>query len=167
VPLFKIWTEHLSAWLDRASRRCSRKISKLTQLAIFEDPEAIFQEGWLLCDVGAHDKGMSFLERGVERGYLASPVLKRASQFDPLRERRHSSPLVADAEALRLARARCVPRRRRERLLGRVFLMMPVNPSLAARMCRAAQRLLASAPQRAPLGRMSRPDDLSLARRVF
>ena len=78
------------------------EITKLTQLAIFDDPEAIFQEGWLLCDAGAHEKGLTFLERGVERGYLASKVLRRAPQFDPLRGTPAFESLLADAEALHL-----------------------------------------------------------------
>ena len=74
------------------------EIAGLSKLAVYEDPEALFQEGWLLCDVGAHDKGMPFLERGIDRGYLASPVLKRAPQFDPLRGTPAFESLVADAE---------------------------------------------------------------------
>jgi len=119
VPLFKVWTEHLGAWLDRRVPQMLEEVSKLMQLAIFEDPEAIFQEGWLLCDVGAHDKGMSFLERGIDRGYLASPVLKRARQFDPLRGTPAFESLVADAEALRLRALDAFRTAGGERLLGR------------------------------------------------
>jgi non-specific serine/threonine protein kinase len=118
IPLFRTWTEHLHAWLDRRAPEMLEEIGKLTQLAIFEDPEAIFQEGWLLCDVGAHEKGMTFLERGVDRGYLASPVLKRASQFDPLRGTPAFESLVADAEALRLRALEAFRAAGGERLLG-------------------------------------------------
>jgi tetratricopeptide (TPR) repeat protein len=100
IPLFKTWSEHLHAWLDRRVPQMLEEVQKLTQLAIFEDPEAIFQEGWLLCDAGAHEKGLTFLERGVERGYLAAPVLRRAPQFDRLRETPAFQSLLADAEAL-------------------------------------------------------------------
>ena len=102
IPLFKIWAEHLHAWLDRRVEQMLQEVTKLTQLAIFEDPEAIFQEGWLLCDAGAYEKGLTFLERGIERGYLASFVLKRAPQFDPLRGTPAFESLLADAEAMRL-----------------------------------------------------------------
>ena len=118
IPLFRTWTEHLHAWLDRRAPEMLEEIGKLTQLAIFEDPEAIFQEGWLLCDVGAHEKGMTFLERGVDRGYLASPVLKRASQFDPLRGTPAFESLVADGEALRLRALEAFRAAGGERLLG-------------------------------------------------
>jgi hypothetical protein len=99
----------------------TEEVSKLTQLAIFEDPEAIFQEGWLLCDVGAHDKGMPFLERGIDRGYLASPVCEaRAAIRSAPAERRRSSrlagrrspPVARALDAFRGAGG--------ERLLGRV-----------------------------------------------
>ena len=119
LPLFKTWTGHLHAWIDRRAPQMLEEITKLTQLAIFDDPEAIFQEGWLLCDVGAHEKGMTFLERGVERGYLASPVLKRAPQFDPLRGTPAFESLVADAEASRLRALDAFRAAGGERLLGR------------------------------------------------
>jgi hypothetical protein len=100
--LFRMWTGHLQAWLDRRVGQMLEEIAKLTDLAIYDDPEAIFQEGWMLCDAGAHEKGMAFLERGVDRGFLASPVLRRAPQFDPLRGPPAFESLVADAEASRL-----------------------------------------------------------------
>jgi len=119
VPLFKVWTEYLGAWLDGRVPQMLDQTPSLNQLAVFQDPEAIFQEGWMLCDVGAHDKGLQLLERGVDRGYLASPVLKRAPQFDPLRGTPAFESLIADAEALRL-RARAAFRGAGgERLLGR------------------------------------------------
>ncbi|HEX5216402.1 MAG TPA: protein kinase [Vicinamibacterales bacterium] len=119
LPLFKTWTEHLHAWLDRRAAQMLEEIAKLTQLAIFDDPEAIFQEGWLLCDVGAHEKGLPFLERGVERGYLAAPVLKRAPQFDPLRGTPAFESLLADAEARRQRALHAFREAGGERLLGR------------------------------------------------
>ena len=119
VPLFKVWTQHLDAWLNRRVPQMLEEITTLSKLAVYEDPEALFQEGWLLCDVGAHDKGMPFLERGVDRGYLASPVLKRASQFDPLRGTPAFESLVTDAEALRLRALDAFRAAGGERLLGR------------------------------------------------
>ena len=119
LPLFKSWTVHLHAFLDRRVPQMLEEIGKLTELAIFEDPEAIFQEGWMLCDVGAHEKGMQFLERGIDRGYLASPVLQRAPQFDPLRGTPAFEALAADAEALRLRALEAFRSAGGERLLGR------------------------------------------------
>ena len=119
VPLFKVWTEYLGAWLDGRVPQMLDEIPSLNQLAVFQDPEAIFQEGWMLCDVGAHDKGLQLLERGVDRGYLASPVLKRAPQFDPLRGTPAFESLIADAEALRLRAREAFRGAGGERLLGR------------------------------------------------
>jgi serine/threonine protein kinase/tetratricopeptide (TPR) repeat protein len=121
LPLFKTWIAHLEAWLDRRVPQMLEEVTKLTQLAIFQDPEAIFQEGWMLCDIGAHETGMTFLERAVERGYPASPVLKRAPQFDPLRGMPAFESLVADAEASRLHARDAFRGAGGERLLGRVF----------------------------------------------
>ena len=51
LPVFESWTEYLMAWLDRRPTDMVLDAA-LTSLKIQDDPEAIFQEGWLLCDVG-------------------------------------------------------------------------------------------------------------------
>ena len=48
-----------------APRTCSPASSPLGALEDQDDPEAIFQEGWLLCDVGEHEQG---LESPAARG---------------------------------------------------------------------------------------------------
>ena len=73
----------------------------------------------MLCDVGEHERGLPYLERGVARGYLASPVLQRARQFDPLRGTPAFESLVADAEAGRLRALDAFRGAGGERLLGR------------------------------------------------
>ena len=70
----------------------------LGPLKINDDPEAIFQEGWLLCDVGEYDRGLELLRRAVEKGYFVAPTLSGRPQFDALRERPASRALVAEAE---------------------------------------------------------------------
>ena len=42
-----------------------------------DDPEAIFQEGWLLCDVGEHETGPRLLRRAVDKGYTVAATLAR------------------------------------------------------------------------------------------
>jgi len=42
-------------------------------LKIQDDPEAIFEEGWLLRDVGEHEKGLVYLPRAVAKGYCVAP----------------------------------------------------------------------------------------------
>ena len=45
------------------------RFAALSTLKIQDDPEAIFQIGWLLCDAGEHEAGLGYLERAVARGY--------------------------------------------------------------------------------------------------
>ena len=71
----------------------------MASLKIFDDPEAIFQEGWLFCDVGEHQRGLEYLQRAVARGYFAAPTLTRWPQFDALRDVPAFQTLLADAEA--------------------------------------------------------------------
>ena len=74
------------AWLDkRAEDMWSNNMAALGGLKIRDDPEAIFQEGWLLCDVGAHRQGLPHLRRAVEKGYFAAPTLRGSRHFDAMR----------------------------------------------------------------------------------
>jgi len=66
-------------------------------LKIFDDPEAIFQEGWMLCDVGEHLRGLDYLQRAVARGYFVAPTLAGWPQFDALRSEPAFQTLVAEA----------------------------------------------------------------------
>jgi len=68
-------------------------------LKIFDDPEAIFQEGLLFCDAGDLERGLEYLQRAVGRGYFAAATLTQWPQFDPLRDRPEFHALLADAEA--------------------------------------------------------------------
>jgi hypothetical protein len=94
------------------------KFSGLSSLKIQDDPEAIFQEGWLFCDVGQHDKGLPFLRRAVAKGYFVAETLKGRPQFDPLRSDPEFKAILAEAET---GRARALEAFRQgggERLLG-------------------------------------------------
>ena len=62
-------------------------------------PEAIFQEGWLLCDVGAHEGGLDHLTRAVAKGYFVAPTLSGRRQFDGLRSKPAFQALLADEES--------------------------------------------------------------------
>jgi eukaryotic-like serine/threonine-protein kinase len=99
IATFQTWTLHLGAWLDRRTDDMLSTISSIAPLKIFDDPEAIFQEGWFFCDAGDHQRGLEYLQRGVARGYFAAPTLTRSPQFDPLRDLPAFRKLVADAEA--------------------------------------------------------------------
>ena len=99
IPAFYSWVEYLMAWLDRRVQDMPLGITDLKTLKIMDDPEAIFQEGWLLCDAGAHELGLPQIRRAVEKGYFAAPTLEERPQFDALRGQ------PAFEELLTLARA--------------------------------------------------------------
>jgi len=99
IQLFHRWTAHLRAWLDRHVDDMVSTLVAFGSLKIFDDPEAIFQEGWLFCDVGDHERGLSYLQRAVARGYFVAPTLARWPQFDALREVPAFQALLAEAEA--------------------------------------------------------------------
>ena len=65
----------LPAGLARPAPRghARRAWPPLGGLKIMDDPEAIFQEGWLLCDVGEHERGLAVLRRAVAKGYFVAP----------------------------------------------------------------------------------------------
>jgi hypothetical protein len=94
IPTFHVWTAYLHAWLDRRVPDMLAGHDQLSSLKIMDDPEAIFQEGWLLCDVGEFDRGLEYLERAVSKGYYVAHTLERP-QFDGIR---HESAFQAILE---------------------------------------------------------------------
>ncbi len=119
IPSFGAWTEYLTAWLDRRPSAMVDSISTLSALKIQDDPEAIFQEGWLLCDAGAHDLGLDHLQRAVANGYFPVTTLATAPHFDALRGKPEFQSLLAQAEAGREAALQAFREAGGERLLGR------------------------------------------------
>jgi serine/threonine protein kinase/tetratricopeptide (TPR) repeat protein len=120
IPLFVGWMDYIAAWLDGSARNVTEEIERagLGVLKIQDDPEAIFQEGWMSCDVGLHARGLADLERAVAKGYFVAPTLIRWPQFDALRGEPRFQALLASAEA---GRARALAAFRDaggERLLG-------------------------------------------------
>ena len=99
IQTFQAWTAHLTAWLDRRSDDMAATVATITRFKIFDDPEAIFQEGWMFCDVGDHQRGLDYLHRAVGRGYFPVQTLALWPQFDFLRDLASFKTLVADAEA--------------------------------------------------------------------
>jgi len=119
IPAFHSWTEYLMAWLDVRPADMIVGLSALKPVKIQEGPEAIFQEGWLLCDVGDHKTGLVNLKRAVAKGYFAAPTLTRGPQFDALRDDPEFQELVAEAEAGRQGGLAAFREAGGERLLGR------------------------------------------------
>ncbi|MFL6280700.1 MAG: protein kinase domain-containing protein [Vicinamibacterales bacterium] len=85
VPAFESWIEYLTAWLDRRRNEMNGRLSVFRHLKIQEDPEAIFQEGWLMCDVDDHEGGLVFLQRAIDKRYWAATTLHQSRHFDALR----------------------------------------------------------------------------------
>jgi tetratricopeptide (TPR) repeat protein len=97
LPTFVLWTDRLASWLDRRLELMG--LSMIPGLKIRDDPEAIFQEGWMLCDIGDYEQGMFCLELAVSKGYLAAATLARSPQFDALRGDARFGEVLARAKA--------------------------------------------------------------------
>ena len=97
IRAFQSWIHYLMAWLDGRPIDMMMDPS-LGPLKINNDPEAVFQEGWLLCDVGEHERGFEYLQRAVTKGYFVVPTLATWPQFDPLRDTPAFQSLLARAE---------------------------------------------------------------------
>jgi hypothetical protein len=113
-----LWTGHLMSWLDHRRDDMLAGIRTLGALKIQDDPEAIFQEGWLLCDVGEYDVGLVELQRAVAKGYFVSPTLSNSRQFDALRGTPAFQMLLAEADAGRQRALAAFRDAGGERLLG-------------------------------------------------
>jgi non-specific serine/threonine protein kinase len=119
IPVFERWTGYLQAWLDRRVEEMVAGLPALGSLKIYDDPEAIFEEGWLLCDIGEHQRGLVRLRRAVAKGYFVVPTLERSPQFDALRSDPIFQSLLAEAEAGRQRALAAFREAGGERLLGR------------------------------------------------
>jgi serine/threonine-protein kinase len=118
IPLFHTWIDYLQSWLDRRVDDMLAREFARAGLKIQDDPEAIFQDGWLFCDLGVYDRGLQCLRRAVAKGYFVAPTLARASQFDALRGNPEFTALLADAEASRAGALEAFREAGGERLLG-------------------------------------------------
>ena len=98
IPTFESWIDYLGSWIDRRRENMNTRRSQFSGLRIQEDPEAIFQEGWMLCDVGDYEGGLTFLQRAIAKRYYVAQVLSSRPQFDALRSDRVFQSLLAEAE---------------------------------------------------------------------
>jgi TolB-like protein/predicted Ser/Thr protein kinase len=118
LPVFQAFIGYLSAWLERRPDDMVLDESTFGRLKILHDPEAIFLQGWLLCEVGEHGRGLPRLQRAVASGYFVSPTLAASRHFDPLRHDAEFQALVAEAESGRQAALTAFRQAGGERLLG-------------------------------------------------
>jgi serine/threonine protein kinase/tetratricopeptide (TPR) repeat protein len=119
IPAFQSWTEYLMAWLERRTADMLARMSVLDGLKIRDDPEAIFQEGRFLCDVGEYRLGVDHLRRAVSKGYWALTTLQHAHEFDAVRDDAAFQALLADAATGREGALAAFREGGGERLLGR------------------------------------------------
>ena len=119
IPTFQQWTDQLMAWLDRRRADLRFESTTLGELKISTDPEAIFIEGWMFCDVGDYEAGLEYLQRSVANGYFAATTLSNSRQFDALVENPAFQKLLADAEAGRQRALTAFREAGGDRLLGR------------------------------------------------
>ena len=120
IPVFQSWTDYLMAWLDGRSADMLARLSAFGGLKIRDDPEAIFQEGLLLCDVGEYERALPELQRAVAKGYFVAPTLSRRRQFDPLRSDPAFQALMEEAAAGRQRALAAFGEAGGEKLLGAV-----------------------------------------------
>ena len=99
IPLFRAWMEYLMAWLDRRPGDMFSRTAEFSGFKIRKDPEAMFQEGWLLCDVGAHAEGFAAVQQAVANGYYPVRTLQERPQFDAIRDTPAFRALLEAAEA--------------------------------------------------------------------
>ena len=118
IPIFHTWMEYLSAWLDARPADMRTLMSAAHTLKIQEDPEAMFQEGWLLCDVGEYQAGLPYLRRAVAKGYFVASTLRERRQFDGLRSDPAFQTMLEQAEAGRRHALAAFREAGGERLLG-------------------------------------------------
>ncbi len=119
IPAFQSWIECLRAWLDRRPADMLVGIAALSALKIMDDPEAIFQEAWLLCDLGEYERGLAQVRTAVANGYFVAPTLSGSRQFDAMRSDPAFQEVLAQAEAGRQRALAAFREAGGERLLGR------------------------------------------------
>jgi serine/threonine protein kinase/tetratricopeptide (TPR) repeat protein len=97
LPVFEKWTEVLEAWLDGRPEIVEAASTTLGDLKIMDDPEAVFEHGWLLCDIGQHEVGLERLRLAIEKGFSVAPTLSTSGAFDGVRDDPRFGALVARA----------------------------------------------------------------------
>ena len=120
IEAFHKWVELLTAWLNGRADEVIGSLSSLGNLSIQSDPEALFLEGWILCDAGEHQAGFEFIQRAVTKGYFVEHTLRMATQFDPLRGTTEFQALMQVAESGRQQALASFREAGGDRLLGTV-----------------------------------------------
>ena len=120
VPAFQVWTEVLMAWIERRPADVLAGLATFAGIKVQDDPEAVFQEGWLLCELGEYDEGLRLVRRAVEKGYFVSRTLASRPEFDALRDQPAFQAIVHEAEEGRGRALQAFRNAGGERLLGQL-----------------------------------------------
>jgi hypothetical protein len=99
LPAWAAWLQAITSWLDRKPEGVLAGIHALEGMTIAEDPEGLFQVGWMFSDLGEREQAVFFLRRAVDRGFYAAPTMAASPAFDVLREDPGFIAVLADAEA--------------------------------------------------------------------
>jgi serine/threonine protein kinase/tetratricopeptide (TPR) repeat protein len=118
IPALQSWTGHLRAWLERRPAEMIFAVAPISMLKIRDDPEAMFQEGWLLCDAGDYERGLDQIRKAVTKGYAVAPTLSRSRQFDAVRTEPAFQTILAHADAGRREALAAFREAGGDRLLG-------------------------------------------------
>ncbi len=117
LPAFQAWTKYLFAWLERRPGDMDVDPA-LASLKVNDDPEAIFQEGWLYLDLGDRERGLELVARAVAKGYYVASTLASRPQFVALEGDPSFQRILADAEAGRERARQAFREAGGDRLLG-------------------------------------------------
>jgi tetratricopeptide (TPR) repeat protein len=117
IPTWLVWKDFLLAWLDYRLDDMRHVHASLSGLKIMEDPEAIFQMGWLLCDVGDFENGIEQMQRAIAKAYFPVQTLT-LKQFDKIRNEPAFRAVVAEADEGRRKALAAFRDSSGERLLG-------------------------------------------------
>jgi eukaryotic-like serine/threonine-protein kinase len=112
------WKAYLAAWLDQRLDDMRAGHAALGSLKIMDDPEAIFQIGWMFCDAGDGESGVELLQRAIRRGYFVVPTLSESTQFNRVRQQPAFLAVLSEAEAGRRHALDAFREAGGERLLG-------------------------------------------------
>jgi non-specific serine/threonine protein kinase len=118
IEAFRGWTDFILAWLDRRPADMAVRLSAFSSLKIQNDPEALFLEGWLLCDAGDPREGLTQIARAVTKGYYMAPTLVASRAFDALRGQANFKAILAEAESGRAKARQAFDQAEGRRLVG-------------------------------------------------
>jgi serine/threonine protein kinase/tetratricopeptide (TPR) repeat protein len=118
TPAFRSWTDTLLAWLDRRPADMLKNLSAIATRGISDDPEAMFQVAWLLCEAGELEWALTDMRRAVDHGYFVAPTVTGRPEFDAVRGDPRFQELLALAQAGREQALRAFREASGEGLLG-------------------------------------------------